>query len=79
MKFFSKRDFGRAWGRLRVPKMFRFRLSFEKLFSGKYEPMLNLSASSFATLSQFLSLNVSSYVVNGSNAFEARRAAIAFV
>ena len=38
--------------------------------------MLNLSASSFATLSPFLSSNVSSYVVNDSSAFEARRAAI---
>ena len=38
--------------------------------------MLNLNASSFVTLSPFLSSNVSSYVVNDSSAFEARRAAI---
>ena len=38
--------------------------------------MLNLSASSFATLSPLLSSNVSSYVVNDSSAFEARQAAI---
>ena len=59
-----------------MPKMFRFQLSNAKFFSANSQPMLNLSTSSFATLSPLLSSNVSSYVVNDSSAFEARRAAI---
>ena len=61
-------------GRLRVPKVFRFQLPNEKFFSANSQPMLNLSASSVATLSPLLSSNVSSYIVNGSSPFEARRA-----
>ena len=71
-----RRNFGRAWAGYGCRKCFDFSCQMKNSSQQILSQLLNSSASSFATLSPLLSSNVSSYVVNDSSAFEARRAAI---
>ena len=68
-------NFGRAWAGYGCRKCFDFSCQMQNSSQQILSHLLNSSASSFATLSPLLSSNVSSYVVNDSSAFEARRAA----
>ena len=68
-------NFGRAWAGYGYRKCFDSSCRMQNSSQQILSQLLNSSASSFATLSPLLSSNVSSYVVNDSSAFEARRAA----